>query len=299
MDVSASGQRVAVLGLGRMGAPIASRLAGSGFAVAGYDPRPGAVPAGVSPAASAQDAVAGADTVLTLLPGTPELRELVLDDALLDVLERGTVWLDCTSTVPDVADDVTAAATLAGVVRVDCGLGGGPAAAAAGTLTLYVGGPVDAVDRCRQVFAAFSSRIHHLGRTGSGMLAKLLVNLLWFGQAALLGEALLLARAAGLDAGRLAALLPTTPAGSALVTDHLPALMAGDYLPAFGLDRVVEELDGLERLARERRSPFEVSAAVSRIHRDALARFGPQAGELLGVAHLEQLAGRRLADRAG
>lgn len=288
---------VAVLGLGRMGAPIASRLVGAGFEVTGHDPRPDVSVGGVTMTATAHDAVTGADAVLTVLPGSPELRSLMIDDALLAHMRPGSVWIDGTSTVPDVADELTAGAVRSGIVRVDCGLGGGPPDAAGGTLALYVGGPADVVDRCRPLLEAFSSRIHHLGRTGSGTLAKLLVNLLWFGQATLVGEALLLARAAGMDAAGLAALLPETPASSAFVTDHLPALLAGDYLPAFGIDRVVEELDGLAALAGHRHSPFDVSGAVSRIHRDALERYGAVDGELLGVAHLEHLAGRRLGDR--
>lgn len=297
MDVVAPVRRVAVLGLGRMGAPIAARLAAAGYAVTGCDPRPDVLPAGVAPVGSAPEAVSGADAVLTVLPGSPELRALMIDGALLEDIAPGTLWIDCTSTVPDLADELIAAATRSGIVRVDCGLGGGPADAAAGTLVLYVGGPADSVDRCRPLLEAFSSRIQHLGRAGSGTLAKLVVNQLWFGQATLVAEALLLAGAAGIDTAGLAALLPETPAASAFVTDHLPALLAGDYLPAFGIDRVVEELDGLASLARQRRSPAEVSGAVARIHQDALDRYGAVDGELLGVAHLEQLAGRRLADR--
>jgi 3-hydroxyisobutyrate dehydrogenase-like beta-hydroxyacid dehydrogenase len=144
---------------------------------------------------------------------------------------------------------------------------------------------------------AASGRVHHVGAAGNGTLAKLLVNLLWFGQAVLVGETLLLAQAAGLDSARLAELLPATPAASDFVRDHLPALLAGDYLASFGLDRVVEELDGLQRLAHTRDSPFAVGAAVSRVHREALERYGARDGELLAVAHLEAVAGRSLSGR--
>ncbi len=300
---SAAAQRITVLGLGRMGAPIATRLARAGFLVIAYDPRPEAATAalasaGVVCADSPVAAVHGADIVVTVLPGTPELRALMIDDGLLNRLGRATVWIDCTSTAPDVGEELTTRASRAGVTRVDCALGGGPDDAAAGTLTLYVGGSDDALRRCGAVtdIIAASGRVHHVGTTGSGTLAKLLVNLLWFGQATLVGEALLLAAAAGLDAACVAELLPATPAASAFVRDHLPGLLTGDYLASFGLDRVVEELDGLERLAHTRDSPFAVGSAVSRIHRQALERFGATDGELLAVAHLEALAHRSLSD---
>lgn len=284
---------VAVLGLGRMGAPIASRIARAGFAVTGYDPT-GRIPDDVEPAGSPTAAVAHADVVLTVLPGSPELRALLVADGLLEQFRRGSVWIDCTSTSPDVAQDLLARASAAGVEHLDCALGGGPSDAAAGTLTLYLGGCVHVVSRCRPVLGPIAGpdRVHHVGGSGQGTLAKLLINLLWFGQATLVAEALLLARASGIEADALAALLPVSPAASAFVSTYLPGLLRGDYMPSFGLSRVVEELDGLHRLAHVHGTPFEVSDVVARVHRDALERFGPGAdGELLAVAHLEALAG--------
>jgi 3-hydroxyisobutyrate dehydrogenase len=73
-------------------------------------------------------------------------------------------------------------------------------------------------------------------------------------------------------------------------------MLAGDYLPSFGLDRVVEELDSLARLAETAGVPWPVSEKVAEVHRQALAHFGDEDGELLGAAWLEHAAGRRLAD---
>jgi 3-hydroxyisobutyrate dehydrogenase len=122
------------------------------------------------------------------------------------------------------------------------------------------------------------------------------VNLLWFGQAAAVTEALLLGRSLGLDPATLLGVLRRSAAGSAFLDGYGGALLDGDVLPAFGIDRVVEELDTLTALAEEASVPFELSTSVARLHRAALQRFGAVDGELLVARLLEQQAGRTLRE---
>jgi 3-hydroxyisobutyrate dehydrogenase len=302
--VDAAAELVAVVGVGRIGLPIVARLARAGYPVRACDVRPEVEAevraAGAEWCDSAADAVAGADVLLTVLPGSPELRAAMLAPDGLLVQLGGTDWLDLTSAAPDLAAELATAADRLGVAYVECPVGGGVAAAQRGELTFYVGGARDAFDRRRALLSELAAEdaVHFLGGHGSGYVTKLLVNLLWFGQAVATSEALLLGRAAGLDPGRLAAVFETGPAGTEFIRSYLPAVLAGDYLPSFGLDRCVEELDSLVRFAQASSSPFELSSAVAAVHRAALHRFGPVAGELLGVAHLELLAGGTLASHA-
>lgn len=89
-------------------------------------------------------------------------------------------------------------------------------------------------------------------------------------------------------------MLGNSPGGSVFIDQHLDALLAGDYLGSFGTNRVVEELDTLTDLAGETGTPFELSSLVARMHRQALARFGPVDGELLAARLLEERAGTTL-----
>lgn len=245
--------------------------------------------------------------LITVLPGSPELRELMLGTSdgsaqgAFTRLAAGSTWIDMTSAAPDLAADLAAASSERGVRYVDAAVGGGPLEAARGDLTLYVGGGGADVKRLRPIFDAFAdpSRVFHMGDHGAGYLTKLLVNQLWFGQAVAVAEAMLLGAHAGLSADRLADVLGASPAASVFVSDHLPAVLAGDYLPAFGLARVVEELDSLSRIARVAGLPWAVSTSVAEVHRQALAHFGARDGELLGAAWLEYLAGRKLSDPNG
>ena len=149
------------------------------------------------------------------------------------------------------------------------------------------------IERHRTVLELLG-RVEHVGDHGAGYTTKLLVNLLWFGQAVAVGEALLLARRAGIDLEVLRSALGRSAAASEFVRGDLGALLGGDYLESFGIDRCCEELATVVALADELTVPFDVSAAVERTYRAALARYGPIDGELLAVALLEERAGTRL-----
>ena len=108
------------------------------------------------------------------------------------------------------------------------------------------------------------------------------------------GEALLLAHRAGIDLDVLRQTLATSAASTAFIRDDLGALLDGDYLTSFGLDRCCEELTAIADLARELRVPSQLTQVVEQTYQRALLRFGPVDGELLAVALLEEEAGLRL-----
>jgi 3-hydroxyisobutyrate dehydrogenase len=113
-------------------------------------------------------------------------------------------------------------------------------------------------------------------------------------QAVATGEALLLARRAGIDLDVLRRTLAASAASTAFVRDDLGALLDGDYLTSFGLARCCEELTAIADLARALRVPSQLTQVVEQTYQRALRRFGPVDGELLAVALLEEEAGLRL-----
>lgn len=297
---------VVVVGAGRIGLPVAARLAAAGNAVGVVDVRlelqatveaVGArwLGAGLSFIASAHQRPMA---VVTVLPGSPELRDAMLGGlagagaGLIDQMLPGTLWIDMTSAAPDLAIELASAAAEQEIRYVDAAVGGGPTNAEQGTLTLYVGGEDRDVHIARPLLACLTKAdgIHHLGGHGTGYSSKLLINQLWFAQAVICSEVLVLALRLGLDLPKFAGLIEDSPAASAFARDYLPHLMNEDYLPAFGLHRVVEELDSLVRAAGVTGAPWLVSTAVRDLHRDALTHFGTVDGELLGAAYIAHLA---------
>jgi 3-hydroxyisobutyrate dehydrogenase len=291
--------RIALIGAGRMGTPLCGRLVRAGHVVTASDllpEREEAVRAlGAEWAPTAAEAAAGADVLITVVPGPAEA-DAALADAVFATLAPGAVWIDLTSNAPDAAVPLRARAAAQGVDALEAPMGGGPDDAEHGRLRLFVGGPVEVLDRCRPLLESLtaSDRITHLGGPGTGYTAKLLVNLLWFGQAAATAEALLLGRRAGIDLDVLRDTLAVSAAGSDFIRRDLTSLFAGDYLRSYGLDRIHDQLRAVTGAARDLGTPHEIADTVLGLHRRALERFGPVDGELLGVALLEEAAGIRL-----
>ncbi|MCG7202688.1 NAD(P)-dependent oxidoreductase [Streptomyces arenae] len=291
--------RVALIGVGRMGTPLCGRFVAAGHTVTAFDTRPERAEAvrssGADWAPSGTAAAAGADVLVTVVPGPSEARA-ALPDAVFSALAPGAVWIDMTSNAPAVAEVLRERAEAHGVDVLEAPLGGGPADAEHGRLKLFVGGSPEVLDRCRPLLSAVTTtdRISHMGGPGTGYTTKLLINLLWFGQAAATGEALLLGQRAGVDLTVLRDTLAGSAAGSDFVRRDLSALFAGDYLPSYGLDRIHDQLEVITGQARDLGTPHELADAVLRLHRRALERFGPVDGELLAVALLEEVAGTLL-----
>lgn len=283
-------QRVGVLGIGRMGLPIVRALLDAGYEVVAHDPVDERLRLAVEAGATAGDA-SSADILLTVLPGAAEAETL---DTVLAALRRGGLWIDFTSNDPRLADRLAAFAAERGIASVAAPMGGGVAAAQRRSLSFFVGGAAAAVDRARPLLAILGT-VDHIGEAvGAGHTAKLLANLLWFGQAVAVAEALLLGQSLGLSPEKLRQSLADSAGGSVFIDEYLDRLLDGDYAESFGIDRCVEELDTLAALARGAEVPFELSELVARLHREALERFGAVEGELLAVKLLEERAGRSL-----
>lgn len=284
-----------------MGLPMCANLAAAGYAVTAGDSRAELADAvrdrGAGWAATDAEVARAADVLITMLPGPREVESAMLGSgAAIDALPRGATWIDMSTSSPAVARAVAERAHARGVGVLDAPVGGGVAAARAGTLQLFVGGDAALLERHRALLevVADPERIVHAGGHGAGLTTKLIANLLWFGQAVATGEALLLGRRAGLDLEVLRGALASSAASSEFIRRDLDALLSGDYLESFGLDRCVEELATVTALARESGVPFELSELVERIHRRALDRYGAVDGELLAVALLEEEAGATL-----
>jgi 3-hydroxyisobutyrate dehydrogenase len=174
---------------------------------------------------------AGADILITMLPGSGEVREVMAGSGVLAAMPSTALWIDMTSSGPAAVRELAAAALARGVGALDAPVGGDVPAAQAGTLHVFVAAtrrPWTGAARCWKL--ADPQRIIHVGGNGAGYTAKLLVNLLWFGQAVATGEALLLARRAGIDLDVLRQTLATTAASTAFGRDDLGVLFDGYYL---------------------------------------------------------------------
>ncbi|MHC5795803.1 3-hydroxyisobutyrate dehydrogenase [Lacisediminihabitans sp. FW035] len=235
--------RIAFLGLGNMGGPMAANLVRAGHAVTGYDPVPAArehtAANGVTVAADAAAAVDGAEVVITMFPSGKHVID-AYSDGLLAAAAPGTLFID--SSTIDVADARTARslAVAAGHRGIDAPVSGGVGGATAGTLTFMVGAEEADFAAAEPILAVMGGRIVHCGHSGAGQAAKICNNLILgismiaVSEAFVLGERLGLSNQALFDvastaSGQCWALTTNCP-----VPGPVPASPANrDYQPGF------------------------------------------------------------------
>lgn len=264
-------ERIAFIGLGHMGGPMAANLVKNGYAVAAFDLSEAALAAarsaGVTVAPSAAAAVEGASVVISMLPASKHVESLFLgEDGLSGLLARiaaSALVIDCSTIAPASAQRVAEAARARGLAMIDAPVSGGTAGAAAGTLTFIVGGEAAALERARPVLSAMGKNIFHMGASGAGQVAKLCNNMALGVIMAVTGEALALGVSHGLDPQALSAMMAVSTGRSWAtevcnpwpgVKPEAPA--SRGYSGGFGSDLMLKDLG----LAVE--AALQVGAAV-------------------------------------
>ena len=269
---------VGVIGLGNMGLPMAGHLIAAGFAVQGYDVRPEAAAAlaeaGGVPATSPAGAAAGAQTVITSLPSVAALREVVSgDQGLASASPEGLILIE-TSTLP-IAAKAEAARALgrAGGVVLDCPLSGTASQMRARDIAVYASGDPAALNRSRDVLAAFSRVQHEVGAFGNGMRMKLIANHLVAVHHTAAAEALLLARRAGLDPALALRALTDGAGNSRMLEIRGPMMVEGDFSRAnIALEVFQKDVDLINDLARTACCPLPLFSAAAQLHLAAMAQ---------------------------
>lgn len=235
---------VSVLGLGPMGAPIARNLLASGRPTTVWNRTRLRAEAFAADGARVADTVAdaAADVVLVVLPDVPQLRE-ILDEAALAALEAtGSLLVITSTTSPEQVRALAEELAPRGVRVLDAPMSGGVAGAAAGTLSLMVGGAEEDVARARPVLETIGGTLTHLGPLGAGSLAKLCNQVVVAGTLASLAEAYGLARAGGIDAEGLTEVLAGGLAASEVLTQKRDKLLQRDYTLGGSTDNQVKDL---------------------------------------------------------
>jgi 3-hydroxyisobutyrate dehydrogenase-like beta-hydroxyacid dehydrogenase len=239
--------RVAFLGLGAMGAPMARRIAAAGFPTAVWNRNPGrATPfaaVGAFVAATPREAATGADIVCTML-SDPSAVEAVASgpDGLVAGLSAGALWLDFSTVTPAASRAFAARAREKGADFCDVPVAGSVKPATDGTLRLLAGGDPAVLARARPVLDAVSSETLRFGNVGQGSAMKLVNNLMYGVTVAAFGEALGLAKSLGLPAKETRAWLLSIPSVSPYLKTKMDFLAQGGEPAAFQLALMEKDL---------------------------------------------------------
>ena len=217
--------KIAFIGLGNMGGPMAANLAKAQHHVTAFDLSEEAVKTavekGAHKAASAAEAVKGAEIVVTMLPAGKHVREVYEKDVLPNVA-KGTLLIDCSTIDVDSARHVAALADKAGMEMIDAPVSGGVGGATAGTLTFMVGGKDGAFAKARPVLEKMGKNIVHAGGSGNGQAAKICNNMVLGVSMIAVSEAFMLAKRLGLDAQKLFDVASTSSGQCWSLTNYCP-----------------------------------------------------------------------------
>jgi 3-hydroxyisobutyrate dehydrogenase-like beta-hydroxyacid dehydrogenase len=210
---------VGLVGLGRMGRPIAGHLLRAGFGLTVHDLDPqavaGTVGAGAAAAGSPAELARASQVALVIVPSSEDVLQVCAGEAgLLAGAAPGTVVAVCSSVTPDTCRELERSGARAGVGVIDAALTRGVRHAEEGDLTLLVGGDPAHLERARPVLEAFSGAIHHLGPVGAGQVGKTVHNLVHWAEIAAITEALALGQRLGVPVTRLRSALMDAGVGS-------------------------------------------------------------------------------------
>ena len=200
--------RIAFVGLGNMGLPMAQNLIKAGHQVEGVDLNPASIEklkaAGGASVEFAKVAAARADVAITMLPAGKHVREVYLGaGGIIENANPGTLLIDCSTIDVETAREVAAAAEARGLLMLDAPVSGGVGGAAAGTLTFMVGGSAQAFTRAQSILEKMGKTIVHAGGPGTGQAAKICNNMILGISMIAVSEAFVLAEKLGLDHQKL------------------------------------------------------------------------------------------------
>jgi 3-hydroxyisobutyrate dehydrogenase len=271
LDFKESKMQIAFIGLGNMGAPMAANLAAAGHAVRGFDTA-GTTAEGVAPAASATEAVTGADIVLTMLPNGEILRAVAAE--ILPAMTPGAVLLDCSTVDVASARKVAEMATEAGLMALDAPVSGGVGGAAGGTLTFMVGGPDEAYAKALPLFEIMGQKAVHCGPAGNGQAAKICNNMILGATMIVTCEAFALADKLGLAREAMFDVVSTSSGYSWSMNAYCPAPGVGPkspadngYQPGFAADLMLKDLRLSQQAASDVDADTPLGQAAMELYR--------------------------------
>jgi 3-hydroxyisobutyrate dehydrogenase len=272
--------RVAFLGLGVMGAPMARHLAAAGHDVTVYNRTMARAAAWVAAhggqaAPSPAAAVQGADVVLACVGADADLRAVALGpDGALAAMAPGSLFIDHTTVSATIAREIAEAGAARGVLALDAPVSGGQAGAENGQLTIMCGGSVQAFAAAEPVLAAYARRVGHMGPAGSGQLAKMVNQLCIAGIVQGLAEGLAFGRAAGLDLGALVDVIGKGAAQSWQMDNRADTMALGQFDFGFAVDWMRKDLGLALDEARRLGASLPLAALVDQFYADVQALGG-------------------------
>ncbi|AIF54204.1 2-hydroxy-3-oxopropionate reductase [Pelosinus sp. UFO1] len=259
--------KIGFIGLGIMGKPMSKNLLKAGYDLIVVDRNQSAVDevvaAGAKSAPTAKTVAEQADIIITMLPNSPHVKEVVLgENGLLEGAKEGTVFIDMSSIAPLVSRELSAKLAEKGVEMLDAPVSGGEPKAIDGTMSVMVGGKQEVFDKCYPVMKAMAGSVVRTGEIGAGNVTKLANQVIVALNIAAMSEALVLASKAGVEPELVYQAIRGGLAGSTVLDAKAPLVMDRKFDPGFRVNLHIKDLNNALETSHDMGVPLPLTAAV-------------------------------------
>ncbi len=265
-------ETVGFIGLGLMGRPMAKNLLKAGFSLVVHSRSRGPVEdliaCGAVGADSPRQVAERVTRIITMLPDSPDVAGVLEGrDGVFGAMQPGTILIDMSSIAPDVARRLAERAASLGARMLDAPVSGGEIGASSGTLSIMVGGDLDAFESVTPILHAMGNpeRVTRIGDSGAGQVCKLCNQVVLAGTIAAVGEAFSLARKAGADPARVRDALLGGFAQSRVLEVHGERMLTGNYTPGFRTELFAKDLRNVASALAANNVPAPVNAVVQQL----------------------------------
>ena len=240
-------KKIGFIGIGVMGGPMALNLMRAGYELTVYSRTKAkceaVLAAGARWADSPAACAAGQDAVLTMVGYPRDVEQVYFGaDGILEAVQQGMLLIDLTTTSPELAKRIFAAAKERDADALDAPVSGGDTGAKAGTLAIMVGGEEPAFERAKPILEAMGKNVVYEGPAGSGQHTKMANQIAIAGAVSGVCEAIAYGRAQGLDLERMLATIGSGAAGSWQMTGNGPKMVSGDFAPGFYIKHFIKDM---------------------------------------------------------
>jgi 2-hydroxy-3-oxopropionate reductase len=293
---------IGFIGLGIMGKPMAKNLIAAGHSLTVFDINPAPVrelaALGAKTGASPKDVASQCRLVITMLPNSPEVRQVSLgEDGLIHGVKKGDILVDMSSIAPRAAQEVAAELAKKGVEMLDAPVSGGEPKAVDGTLAIMVGGKPEVFGKVKDVLLKMGASAVLCGDIGAGNVVKLANQIIVALNIAAMSEAFVLAAKAGVDPQAVFDAIKGGLAGSTVLNAKAPMVLAGNYKPGFRIELHIKDLQNALDTAHDLGVPVPLTGSIMEIMQ-ALRVDGKQKDDHGGIIQFyEKLAAVKV--RAG
>jgi len=291
-------ETVGFIGLGIMGQGMARNLLKAGFDLHVWNRTPTRMDAlvaeGAKPAASPADLAARCDIIALCVSDTPDVVAVLTGDdppGVLHGLRSGSLVIDMSTISPHTTRELAEQIVAKGAHMLDAPVSGGSEGAAKGTLSIMIGGDAEQVERARPLLQAMGKTITHVGGPGDGQMVKLVNQILVVGHALAMSEALLFAQTGGLDLRKTLEAVAPGAAGSWMLSNRGPQILARDWRPGFTIDLQQKDVRLVLGAADQLGVPVLATSLVFNLYRTLQADGLGGEGNHALVKALEKLAG--------